>query len=153
MKYMKLQIKSLFVTAAAVALVTGGCKKDDNNSNNNYTVPTTYSYGNNDSTQAKITLSMIAEMENLINTGNVTTTQLSATTLKGMYANTGNYFHDTTFSGVTLPLNTSGVQLSNKTFASAQIVINNILDSIATASQTVILLAHILIRIFMAQHI
>jgi hypothetical protein len=49
---------------------------------------------------------MIGQMEAAINNGNNGNT-VSATQLQGMYANFGSYFRDTSFNGITLPLNIS----------------------------------------------
>jgi len=131
--------KTLLIVAGyatiAMSLFSIGCKKNDNDSPS-YTVPTTYNFNNVDSTSAKTYLSMLAEMENTINTGNTAGTVVSNTKLKGMFVNTGNYFTDTTFSGVKLSLNSSGVQLGSNTITGAQAVINALLDSIGVDSQT-----------------
>ncbi|OQP42817.1 hypothetical protein A4H97_11695 [Niastella yeongjuensis] len=120
----------------AMTLFSVGCKKDDNNDAPSYTVPTTYYFTNVDSSNAKTYLSMLAEMENLINTGNTANTVVSAAKLKGMFTNTGNYFTDTTFSGVKYNLNTSGLQLAGNTIPAAAVVVNAALDSIGAASST-----------------
>src|SRR6185295_10089679 len=54
----------------------------------------------------------------------------------GMYANFGSYFRDTSFNGITLPLNISGKSLKSSTTPAGQIVISKILDSIGQASQS-----------------
>ncbi len=118
-----------------ISIFSVGCKKSSDNTPN-YTVPTTYNFSNADSARAKTILSMLAQMENTINAGNTAGTVVSSTKLKGMFANTGNYFTDTTFSGVTFGLNASGVQLSNNTISAAQALIATIADSIAAASAT-----------------
>lgn len=108
------------------------CKKSDDKPS--YTVPTTYTFSGVDSIPAKTMLSMIAKMEIEINKGNTKGTVVNAAKLKAMFANTGSNFTDTVFGGVTLSLNTSGINLQNKTVAAAQTYINSILDSIGTNS-------------------
>lgn len=118
---------------------TTGCNKDDNKGNSSqpsYDVPDTYSFKDADSLGAKTQLSMLAEMEAVFNTGNTAGVRISAARLKGMFANTGNYFTDTTFSGVTLALNSSGAKLQNNTLPAAEIFVESILDSVAVASQS-----------------
>lgn len=118
-----------------ISLFSIGCKKSDSNSPG-YTVPATYNFNNADSSGAKTYLSMLAQMESVINTGNTAGTVVSSAKLKAMFVNTGNNFNDTSFNGVKLPLNTSGTQLASNTISSAQALINAILDSIGIASQT-----------------
>ena len=117
-------------------LVGTSCKKDSAPSTPNYTIPTTYTFSNADSLTAKTILSMIGEIENAINVGNTAGNVVSNTKLKGMFANTGGYFTDTTFNSTTLHLNNSGVQLKSLTFATAQPLIEAIMDSIGIASST-----------------
>ena len=123
-------------TLAIAALISAGCKKDDNNSTPNYTVPTTYTFDNIDSLKTKTALSMIGKMEALINAGNTAGVAVDGARLKAMFSNTGNNFTDTTFNGVTLNLNASGLQLKSGTTAAAQVGIEAILDSIDVASHT-----------------
>jgi len=133
-------MKNFLVKMSAGALVMlafAACKKNDNSPS--YTVPTTYTFSGVDSIPAKTMLSMIAELEIAINKGNTKGVAVSAAKLKGMYANTGSYFTDTIFSGVTLNLNTSSIQLQSRTTNStAQTFINSILDSIGTNSTSVV---------------
>lgn len=79
---------------------------------------------------------MLAETEGGINLGNIAGNVVSSVNLKGMFANTGGHFHDTSFNNVILPLNSLPVQLKNKTLPAAQLLIENIMDSAAAASQT-----------------
>jgi hypothetical protein len=126
---------SSFSMITGVFLMTA-CKKDNNPSPTpTYTVPATYNFANADSANAKIYLSMIGEMEAAINLGSAGNV-VSGPQLLGMYANQGGFFHDTTFSGISYNLNTSGLQLQNGTLAAAQIVVASILDSVAVDSQT-----------------
>lgn len=120
-------------------LLLFSCKKNDDNPSSpdpSYTIPTTYSFSNVDSIPAKIFLSMIAQLENGINTANTKGNVVSSAALKGMFANNGNYFKDTIFGNVTINLNTAALQLKNGTVTAAQSFIDNILDSVATDSQT-----------------
>ena len=118
-----------------MTLFSVGCKKDHNDTPS-YSVPTTYSFDNLDSSNAKIYLSMLAEMENLITSGNTAGTQVSSSKLKAMFTNTGSNFTDTTFSGVKYNLNTSGLNLASATVSGAAVVLNAMFDSVGVASQT-----------------
>ncbi|PUZ22457.1 protein of unknown function [Chitinophaga costaii] len=124
---------SMWTTCLLAVALLASCKKDSNPSTPSYNVPATYNFAPADSLKAKTILSMIGEMENLINTANSGAT-ISASQLKGMYANTGSYFTDTTFSGTILQLNSSGISLQSLTTSSAQPFILSILDSIAANS-------------------
>ncbi|HEY0273795.1 MAG TPA: DUF4856 domain-containing protein, partial [Chitinophaga sp.] len=124
---------SLWTSCLVAVALLASCKKDNSPSAPAYTVPATYNFTPADSLQAKTILSMIGQMENLINTANNGAT-ISAATLKGMYANTGNYFTDTTFSGTTLHLNSSGISLQSLTSANARAFVLAMLDSIADNS-------------------
>ncbi len=137
MKNIFLRLSGLGI--AACFLFFTSCKKD-NNSNTNpgtptYTIPDTYQFENADSLTAKTYLSMIGQMEALINTAN-NGKAVSSTQLNLMYANTGGYFRDTTFNSNTINLNSSGLQLKNSTLPAGQIIIQTILDSIGIDSQT-----------------
>jgi hypothetical protein len=118
-----------------MSLFSIGCNKNDNDSPG-YTVPATYSFSNVDSINAKTYLSMLAQMENAITSANTAGTVVTAAKLKAMFANTGNYFTDTTFNGVKLSLNNSGTSLSAFTISSAQVVLNALFDSVGAASAT-----------------
>jgi hypothetical protein len=133
---MKLKARSVLMLFAAGIMITS-CKKDDKaNPTPTYTIPATYTFSNTDSLKAKTLLSMLAQIETAINKGNAAGTVVSSAKLKAMFANTGNYFTDTVFNGITLPLNTSGLQLKSNTFASAQTPVEILMDSIGVASQT-----------------
>ncbi|MBS1597508.1 MAG: DUF4856 domain-containing protein [Bacteroidetes bacterium] len=120
-----------------IAFSSIGCKKDNSGSNPPvYTVPDTYNFSDADSIKAKTILSMFAEIEIAINKGNTSGNTVSAAQLKGMYANQGSFFTDTTFNGVTLNLNASGIQLQSSTFTAAQAVMLTVMDSIGIASAT-----------------
>ncbi|HMH22988.1 MAG TPA: DUF4856 domain-containing protein [Puia sp.] len=121
---------------SAALIFSFGCKKDNGKSTPAYTVPTTYNFSNADSLSAKTTLSMLAEIENTITLGNTAGNVVSNTKIKGMFANTGGYFTDTTFNGNTLHLNTSGIQLKSQTLAAAQAYVEILMDSIGIASST-----------------
>lgn len=115
------------------ALYFSACKKND--SPPDYTVPATYNFTNADSLKARTILSMVSEMEAAINKGN-TGSVLDGSKLKSMFANTGNFFTDTTINGATLHLNASGLDLKNNTFSSARTLIEIMMDSAAIASAT-----------------
>lgn len=125
-----------FSMATAAVLGFTSCKKDNKPSTPAYTVPTTYTFSNTDSLKAKTMLSMMAQIEAIINKGNTPAIVIGAPALKSMFANQGNYFTDTTFNGNVLHLNTSGIQLKSSTFSTAQTLIETIFDSVAAASQT-----------------
>ena len=137
-------MKHFLLRLSGLVMITGllfftACKKD-NNSNNNpgtskYTVPDTYQFANADSLTAKTYLSMIGQMEALINNAN-NGNAVSSTQLILMYVNSGDYFRDTTFNSNTINLNSSGLQLKNGTVATGQALIQAILDSIGIDSQT-----------------
>ncbi|SFE46254.1 protein of unknown function [Chitinophaga sp. CF118] len=128
---------SVVIITAAIMLSVG-CKNDDNTTpaTPTYTVPTTYTFTNVDSLSAKASLSMIAQIEAAINLGNTQGNVVSSSKLKSMFANQGSFFTDTTFSGNILNLNTSGIQLNSNTISTAQSLIESVMDSIGTASQT-----------------
>ena len=136
MKHFFVRMSGLGITAGLLFFTA--CKKDNNSNNSGtptYTVPDTYQFANADSLTAKTFLSMIGQMEAFINTAN-NGNAVSSTQLNLMYANTGGYFSDTSFGTNTINLNSSGLQLKNSTIASAQILIQTILDSIGIDSQT-----------------
>jgi Domain of unknown function (DUF4856) len=126
---------NLIIGLSVIAFL-GGCKKND--STPSYTVPGTYNFTNADSLPAKTALSMLAEIEAVINKGNTANTVVSAAQLKSMFSNQGGYFTDTVFSGFTLHLNTSGLQLKSNTLSAAQVYVETIFDSIGIASQSVL---------------
>jgi Domain of unknown function (DUF4856) len=121
----------------ALFLVTS-CKKDNNNNPPppGYTVPTTYNFNNADSLNAKIYLSMLAQMETAINKTNTAGTTVSNVQLKQMFGNQGGFFTDTVFNGTSVKLNNSGLQLMTGLVPTAQTLIQNILDSIGADSQS-----------------
>ena len=123
----------------AALLIFASCTKDNTGTNNppppTYTVPDTYQFSNADSLTAKTYLSMIGQMEALINNAN-NGNAVSSTQLNLMYANAGGYFRDTTFNSNTIHLNNSGLQLKTSTLPTGQIIIQSILDSIGVDSQT-----------------
>ena len=135
-------MKHFFLRLCSLGMVSGllffcACKKDNNNNPvpPTYTVPDTYQFANADSLTAKTYLSMIGQMEALINAAN-NGSAVSSTQLNLMYANTGGYFRDTTFNSNTINLNSSGLQLKNSTITTGQVLIQKILDSIGVDSQT-----------------
>ncbi|HLA58275.1 MAG TPA: hypothetical protein VK622_05925, partial [Puia sp.] len=96
MKHFLLRLIGLGMTAGLLFFTA--CKKDNNNNNPGpptYTVPDTYQFANADSLTAKTYLSMIGQMEALINNAN-NGNAVSSTQLNLMYANSGGYFRDTT---------------------------------------------------------
>lgn len=135
---MTIRLKNFFFPALAAALLTfSGCSKDDNISTNpTYTVPETYSFANVDSIPAKTLLSMIANLELVMNQGNTSGNVVDAGKLKSMFANQGGFFRDTTFSDKPLSLNSSSINLKANTAAASQVVIEAIFDSVALASQS-----------------
>jgi hypothetical protein len=122
---------------AVTTLIFTSCRKDNNSNPGTptYTIPTSYQFSNADSLTAKTYLSMIGQMEALINNAN-NGNAVSSTQLNLMYINSGSYFRDTTFNSNTISLNNSGLQLKTSTIALGQIVIEKILDSIGIDSQT-----------------
>ena len=129
---------SLF--AAIVVVMSVSCKKNDDapatQARVDYTLPASYNFSGVDSNAARITLSMISQIEAYITTGNTAGVVLSAPQLKSMLANTGNFFRDTTVAGVSLKLNTSGVNLKSLITPAAEPIVESIFDSAALASQS-----------------
>jgi hypothetical protein len=126
------------LVSVAVIMAIAACKKDNNNPAPppSYTVPTTYNFTDADSLNAKTYLSMLGEMEAAINRANTVGVTVSSSQLTNMFANQGNFFTDTVFSGFTLDLNNSGFNLKSAMDPSAQVVVTNILDSVGADSQT-----------------
>ena len=134
---MKARISFLAILTLTVTL---GCKKNDTpptQTRVDYTLPSSYNFSNTDSNAARITLSMVAQIEAYITTGNTANVVLSASQLKSMLANTGGFFRDTVVAGVTLKLNTSGVNLKSQIASAAEPVIEAMFDSVALCSQSV----------------
>jgi len=136
-KDMKARISFLAILTLTATL---GCKKNDTaptQTRVDYTLPSSYNFSNTDSNAARITLSMVAQIEAYITTGNTANVVLSASQLKSMLANTGGFFRDTIVAGVTLKLNTSGVNLKSLIAPAAEPVIEAMFDSVALCSQSV----------------
>jgi hypothetical protein len=129
-------MKYIFVIGISLIFFIA-CKKDNNSNPGTptYAIPDSYNFPNADSLTAKTYLSMIGEMESVINRAN-TGNPVSSTQLTGMYANQGAYFTDTSFNGVTIDLNGSGRSLKNSTITNAQSLVQNILNGIGQDSQT-----------------
>jgi hypothetical protein len=131
------RLKSSLFLLIALALFSVGCSKNDSvPSTPSYTVPETYTFKNVDSIPAKTLLSMLANMELVINQGNTSGNVVDAAKLKSMFSNQGRYFRDTTFSDQPLNLNSSSLNLKSNTFGASQVLIENIFDSVALASQS-----------------
>lgn len=95
MSFMKTEIRISGIGLAAILFLATACKKDNNIGNpppHTYTVPSTYTFNNVDSIPAKTLLSMLAEMEAVINKGNTAGTIVSSSQLANMYANSGGSF-------------------------------------------------------------
>src|ERR1700733_11134273 len=102
-------IRTGWILCVAAMIETTACKKDNNNpAPPTYTVPTTYNFMDADSLNAKTYLSMLGEMEAVINRANTAGVIVSSSQLISMFTNQGNFFTDTVFSGFTLDLNNSG---------------------------------------------
>src|SRR5450432_326358 len=131
---MKLSIG--FLTLITV-LVLVSCKKDAVPGGPvNYTLPSSYSFPNTDSASARTILSMVSQMEAYITTGNTPNIVLSAAQLKSMLANQGGFFRDTVVAGVTLTLNSSGINLKSLVTPAAEAYVETIFDSVAVSSQS-----------------
>ncbi|MEO5591812.1 MAG: DUF4856 domain-containing protein [Chitinophagaceae bacterium] len=125
--------------AAIVLIMSVGCKKNDSVPTKlrvDYTLPSSYNFTNIDSNAARIILSMVSQMESYITTGNTANVVLSAPQMKSMLANTGSFFRDTTVAGISLKLNTSGVNLKSLVTPAAAPFIEAMFDSIAVSSQS-----------------
>src|ERR1700712_1841745 len=133
-----MKVRRSLLTLVVIAM-TVSCKKDDNPAPQQrveYTLPASYNFNNADSNTARISLSMISQIEAYITGGNNTGVVLSAPAMKSMLANTGNFFRDTTVAGVLLKLNTSGVNLKSLITPAAEPAVEAIFDSVALASQS-----------------
>lgn len=132
--------RTLLFLVFGFSILSIGCKKDNNGAapqqRIDYALPASYSFAASDSNSARVTLSMLSQIEAYITAGNTAGTVLSAPQMKSMLANTGNYFRDTTVAGVVLKLNTSGVNLKSMITAAAEPVIEAMFDSVAVASQS-----------------
>jgi hypothetical protein len=106
------------------AILSAGCKKSKDNPTPTYTVPTTYNFANANFADATTRLGMYTEMSTLMKTG--LTTQLSATALKNMFANTASPF-------ATAGYNTSGINIQNQSAALFQTDVPNFIDSLVSA--------------------
>ena len=134
-------MKVRFSTVAMIVLVISvGCKKNDTpatpQTRVDYTLPASYNFSNADSNSARITLSMVSEIEAYITAGNTAGVVLSAPQMKSMLANTGGFFRDTTVAGALLKLNASGINLKSLISPAAEPFIEAIFDSAALASQS-----------------
>src|ERR1700712_4969658 len=133
-----MKVRRSLLTLVVIAM-TVSCKKDDNPAPQQrveYTLPASYNFNNADSNTARISLSMISQIEAYITGGNNTGVVLNASQLKSMLANTGGFFRDTLVSGVTLKLNTSGINLKSQIAPAAEPFVESIFDSAALASQS-----------------
>ena len=133
-----MKVRLSFLTAI-VLVVSIGCKKNDSGPTKTpvvYTLPASYNFGNTDSNAARTILSMVSQIEAYITGGNTANTVLSAAQLKSMLSNQGNFFRDTVVSGITLKLNTSGINLKSLITPAAEPYVESIFDSVAVSSQS-----------------
>ena len=117
----------LIITALASALLVG-CKKDDPEDllpETGYSVPSTYSFSGADYADASTRLTMLQKIDSV--TGKGTTTQVDANVLKNMFSNTGSPF-------IQSELNTSGLQIKDKTVVMGQVELEKFMDSVALNS-------------------
>ena len=129
----------LFVSAILMISFVTACKKDDApavQQRVEYSLPASYNFSNVDSNTARVLLSMLSQIEAYMTTGNTPGVVLNAAQLKNMLANSGNFFRDTTVSGVQLKLNGSGMNLKTMISPAAQPYIESIFDSAAVSSQS-----------------
>lgn len=115
--------------SAATLLFAASCKKNNNTSTPqpSYTVPTTYTFDNVNYSDATIRLSMANEMSAYMSSA--TSTQLDATKLANMFANTNSPFAEAAY-------NTSGLQVKDQCIAQLQTDVQTIIDSIVMVSKT-----------------
>ena len=133
-----MKVRLSFLTAI-VMVVSIGCKKNDSGPTKTpvvYTLPASYNFSNTDSNAARTILSMVSQIEAYITGGNTANTVLSAAQLKSMLSNQGNFFRDTVVSGITLKLNTSGINLKSLITPAAEPYVESIFDSVAISSQS-----------------
>lgn len=121
----------LSTAAIALALFSiTSCKKESNNSTSvkPYTVPTTYSFGNANYTQATQAVKMTVELDTYLKLANAgaTLVPLDQTKVSNMFNNTGNPFSDAT-------LNSAGINIFSlasdaslyKAYADSALIFNN----------------------------
>ena len=110
-------MKKILAITILLSLVLSSCKKDKKSpepepapTGPTYTIPTTYSFSVMDYTTSVQRITMLTEILNYIKTAHTTTASpaLSGTQLQNMYTNINSQFSDPN-------LNTSGIQLKNKT--------------------------------------
>jgi len=127
----------LFLLISGIIILADSCKKEKAEGPSptglTYSVPTTYAFSGADFSTSIQRLNMLSEITTYIKTTHVTTAHgtLNAQKLKDMYANVNNQFVDGS-------LNTSGIQLKNKTSNAFnfQIELEANFDDAATASIT-----------------
>ncbi|MBX2907905.1 MAG: DUF4856 domain-containing protein [Taibaiella sp.] len=105
-------IKALVICGIAITSISS-CKKKDKNEDPSvraYTVPTTYSFGNENYASSTTRVKMAVELDSYLKTANAgsTTISLLDSKITGMWNNTGNQFSDA-------GLNASGLNLSSVT--------------------------------------
>jgi hypothetical protein len=110
-------MKKILAITILLSLVLSSCKKDKKSpepepapTGSTYAIPTTYSFSVMDYTTSVQRITMLTEILNYIKTAHTTTASpaLSGTQLQNMYTNINSQFSDPN-------LNTSGIQLKNKT--------------------------------------
>ena len=114
-----------FAVAVAACMAFSSCS-DDKDDAPSYTVPETYDFENVSYSGQTQRMQMLSELDAYIKTGN-SGEQLSALTMKQMYANANTPFADAS-------LNSSGKQLRDKTIETAQAEFEGYFEAVAAAS-------------------
>ncbi len=129
-----MRINKLSILLFAVIAMATSCKKEvapdptPTPTPISSSVPTSYNFTNVNFAGQTTRLTMLDSISNYMKNGNNGAT-LNATTMKNMYANTGNPFNNST-------LDASGKQLKDKTYLADQAYFDNLFDSLALASQS-----------------
>jgi Domain of unknown function (DUF4856) len=120
-------LKNLLIICA-LALLTA-CGKDDENTSPDYNIPTSYDFENVSYSGQEQRLAMLTELSDYMKSANVANTALDAARLQAMYVNdamlanwAGSY--------------EASKQIKDKTFQAVQETFENLLENVATASQS-----------------
>lgn len=129
-----MRTNKLSILLFSVIVIATSCKKEDTAeptptpTPTGSSVPTTYTFSNVNFSGQTTRLTMLDSISNYMKNGNKGAS-LNATTMKNMYANTGNSFNNST-------LDASGKQLKDKTYLADQVYFESLFDSLAVVSQS-----------------
>jgi hypothetical protein len=120
--------KQSILLAISVLLLCSACIKEEVSPTTiKYEIPTTYTFERVNYASQTQRLLMLDELLNEVKKGNVPNTVVNAQKLREMYSNFNNRFADAS-------LNSSGIQLKDKTYLTEQSVIESYFDSLETIS-------------------